>query len=171
VSEDQDTPSPGFPPDFDQVFSVGAEPGNSGFTGLNVLRGLVEGIDDFIAERKPRWRRFRAGPAMLACAPWVDDEELLARIGSMATCVVMVKRPRTKRELEKQARLREVNESAAGIRQDALPALGGMAPKVGAEPNRGRLGCLPLDQRPQREGDISGAVARFEPGPGSRRRP
>jgi hypothetical protein len=127
-------PSPGFSPDFDQVFSVGAEPGNSGFTGLNVLRGLVEGIDDFIAEREPRWRRFRAGPAMLACSPWVDDEELLARISRMATCVVMTKRPHTNRELEKQARLRAVNESAPGFREAALRLLGGMAPKVGGQP-------------------------------------
>ena len=71
---------------------------------------------------------------MLACAPWVDDEELLARISRMATCVVMTKHPRTKRELEKQARLREVNESATGFREDALLALGGMAPKVGGKP-------------------------------------
>ena len=127
-------PPPGFPSDFDQVFSVDAEPGNPGFTGLNVLRGLVEGIDDFIAEREPRWRRFRAGPAMLACAPWVDDEELLARISRMASCIVMSKRPRTTRELAKLARLRDVNESAAGFREDALRALGGMAPKVGGEP-------------------------------------
>src|SRR2546423_9958951 len=116
MTDKPNAPSSEFPADFDQVFSVGAEPGNSGFTGLNILRGLVEGIDDFIAKREPRWRRFRAGPAMLACAPWVDDEELLARISCMATCVVITKHPRTKRELEKQARLRQVNESAPGFR-------------------------------------------------------
>jgi hypothetical protein len=134
MTDRPNTPSSEFPADFDQVFSVSAEPGNSGFTGLNVLRGLVEGIDDFIAEREQRWRRFRAGPAMLACAPWVDDEELLSRIGGMASCVVMTKQRRSARELERLSRLRAINQSAPGFRVDALLALGGMAPKVDGKP-------------------------------------
>ena len=36
-----------FPKEFDETFAVGPKPGNNAFFGLNVLQGLVDGIDDF----------------------------------------------------------------------------------------------------------------------------
>jgi hypothetical protein len=46
---------PAFSKDFDVEFAVGAE--GSALFGRNVLRGLVDGIDDFVEERQERWRR------------------------------------------------------------------------------------------------------------------
>ncbi len=66
-------PPPQFTDDFDDQFPLGAE-GNSAFFGRDVLRGLVDGIDDFVEQRQSRWRRFHSlGPAMLASAMWIDD--------------------------------------------------------------------------------------------------
>jgi hypothetical protein len=47
---------PSFPPDFDSEITIGPEDGNKAYFGQNVLRGLIEGIDDFIQFRQPRWR-------------------------------------------------------------------------------------------------------------------
>jgi hypothetical protein len=55
------------PNEFKDTFAVGPEPGNNAFFGLNVIQGLVDGIDDFLNERQTRWRprvRLR-GPALL----------------------------------------------------------------------------------------------------------
>jgi hypothetical protein len=41
--------------DFD--VELRAEEGNRAFFGRNVLHGLVDGIDDFVHERQPRWER------------------------------------------------------------------------------------------------------------------
>lgn len=43
-----------FPDEFDDEFAVGPDEGNSAFFGRNVLRGLIEGIDDFIHQRQDR---------------------------------------------------------------------------------------------------------------------
>ena len=45
-----------FPTDFDDVFEVAGVAGNQAFLGLDVLRGLVDGISDFRATRQERWR-------------------------------------------------------------------------------------------------------------------
>jgi hypothetical protein len=85
---------------FDDEFSVGSEPGNRAFFGRNVLRGLIAGIDDFIQSRQPRWDRYRSlGPALLGCALWIDDDELLDKLGELsAACVVVRKQGRSARE-------------------------------------------------------------------------
>lgn len=118
----------------DQEFDVGTDEGNQAYFGRDVLRGLARGIDDFIAEQQPRWRRYRAGPAFLGTAAWLDDEELLNRIKRMAGCVVMTKQGRSQRQLQKLAQLREANEQSPGLPAEALPMLGGMAPKVNGRP-------------------------------------
>jgi hypothetical protein len=58
---------PSFSREFDDEFAT-AE-GNRAFFGLNVLRGLIEGIDDFI-EREPPMRKphYESDPALLGPA-------------------------------------------------------------------------------------------------------
>ncbi len=123
-----------FSGEFDQAFAVGPDEGNSAFFGRNVLRGLIDGIEDFVAEREPRWRRFRSGPALLGSAPWIDDEELLAKLGRMATCIVMTKQTREAHQLRKLERLREINAQTSGMPIQALLRLGGLAPKENGKP-------------------------------------
>ena len=123
-----------FSDDFDQAFAVGPDEGNAAYFGRNVLRGLVDGIKDFVAERQPRWRRFHSGPALLGSAPWVDDDEFLATLGRLAACVVMTKQTKTNYQLRKLERLREVNSKTPGMPVQALPELGGMAPKEDGKP-------------------------------------
>lgn len=89
-------PQAHYPPnEFDDTFPVGLE-GNSAFFGLNVLRGLVDGIDDFINRRQERWGRWRPiGPAMLGSSMWIDDDDLITKIGELAgACIVKARRRR-----------------------------------------------------------------------------
>lgn len=89
-------PRRAFSDEFDDSFPVDAELGNSAFFGRNVLRGLVDGIDDFIQLRQRRWSRYRAlGPALLGSAMWIDDPELIHKIGELyAACIVVSKQRR-----------------------------------------------------------------------------
>jgi hypothetical protein len=126
---------PSFSDEFDQEFAIGHER-NKAFFGRDVLRGLVDGIDDFIELREPRWRQFRSlGPALLGSAIWIDDEDLIERLEAMtAACIVVTKQDRRARKLEKLARLRELCERTSGMPIRAFPALGGLAPKVDGTP-------------------------------------
>jgi hypothetical protein len=121
---------------FDDEFAVGAEPGNTAFFGRDVLRGLITGIEDFAETRQERWKRYRSlGPALVACAPWMDDEELLGRLGGLAAaCVLVSKQRRNANEGAKLERLRRVNDTAPGLPIRAFPYLGGLAPKVDGQP-------------------------------------
>lgn len=121
---------------FDDEFAVGSQAGNSAFFGTNVLKGLVAGIDDFIEARQDRWRGYRdAMPALLACAPWLDDEELLAKLPDFAAaCVVMTKQTRSKGQLKKLNGLQHVNETTPGLPIRPFADLGWLAPKVDGQP-------------------------------------
>ena len=122
--------------DFDNEFAVGPDEGNRAFFGRNVLQGLVGGIDDFIQLREPRWKQFRSvGPVLLGSAMWIDDEELIEKLGALsAACIVITKQDRRHWKLQKLQRLRELNGRTPGIPVRAFPALGGLAPKVDGEP-------------------------------------
>lgn len=121
----------------DFAAEIGAE-GNRAWFGRNVLQGLIAGIDDFVHERQPRWRRrsHRVGaPVMLGCSPWVSDDKLLEAIeGLPGACIVISKHPRTPGGAVGAQRLREINQRTNGIELRALSALGDMAPKVGGQP-------------------------------------
>jgi hypothetical protein len=42
------------------------------------MRGLVDGIDDFVHERQPRWNQFSSlGPTLLGSAMWINDKSTL----------------------------------------------------------------------------------------------
>src|SRR5215211_5842478 len=79
MSEDP-TRGQAFPGTFNDEFPVGPHEGNNAFFGLDVLRGLVAGIDDFIHQRQPRWGQFRSlGPVLLGSAMWIGDQELIEK--------------------------------------------------------------------------------------------
>jgi hypothetical protein len=122
----------------DYFVPIASEPGNRAFFGRDVLQGLVDGIDDFVKERQPRWERrtHRVGaPVLLACSPWVNDDKLLLAIEDLpGACVVISKHPRTAGGQAGADRLREVNQRTNGIELRALSELAEMAPKVGGEP-------------------------------------
>lgn len=125
-----------FSDQFDDEFAVGPEEGNRAFFGRDVLRGLTNGIDDFIHLRQPRWRRFRSlGPVLLGSAMWIDDHELIDRIGELsAACIVVTKQGRKQTEGRKLEPLRALNERTPGIPIRAFADLIGLALKVEGEP-------------------------------------
>ena len=114
------------------------EPGNRAFFGQGVLDGLIEGIDDFVHERQPRWERrtHRVGaPALLGCSPWITDDALLAAVEKLpGACIVLSKEPKRKRDSESLGKLRALNKTTAGLPHRALSGLAHKAPKVGGRP-------------------------------------
>jgi hypothetical protein len=124
-----------FPADFDDEIAVGPDEGNSAFFGRNVLRGLVEGIDDFVHVRQRRWLRSPSrslGPALLGSAIWIDDPELISKLGELSgASIVVTKQGRSASKLEP---LRALNERTPGLPIRAFASLGGLAPKVDGQP-------------------------------------
>lgn len=125
-----------FTDEFDDEFAVGPEEGNSAFFGRNVLRGLIDGIDDFIHLRQPRWRPSRSlGPVLLGSAMWIDDQELIEKLGELsAASIVVTKQGRKPSERRKLEPLRALNERTPGMPVRAFADLSGLAPKVDGEP-------------------------------------
>jgi hypothetical protein len=122
-----------FPTTFDDEFPVGSEVGNSAFFGRDVLRGLIAGIDDFIRVEQPRWKQFRSlGPVLLGSAMWINDRELIDKIGELVgASIVVSKQERGARKLDK---LRKLNERTPGLPVAAFGALIGLAAKVEGGP-------------------------------------
>jgi hypothetical protein len=123
-----------FPGGFDDAFQVGPDVGNWAFFGRNVLHGLVDGIDDFITERQPRWHRYRSlGPTLLASSMWIDDEELTERIEKLAAaCIVITKQGR--KEQQKMEPLADLNRRTPGIPVRAFSELTELAPLEDGRP-------------------------------------
>lgn len=101
-----------------------------------MLRGLIGGIDDFIHVRQPRWRQFRSlGPVLLGSARWIDDPELIHKLGELSGASIVVtkqgRKPYDRRKLEP---LHELNERTPGLPIRAFAALSGLAPKVEGKP-------------------------------------
>src|SRR5690242_8176588 len=96
---------PEFPATFDQEFV--REDGHHGYFGRNVLKGLVDGMDSFLEEKR-RTPGFRSmGPVALGAFLWLDDPELAACLARFShTCVVVSKQGRSKRDLEKLGKLK-----------------------------------------------------------------
>jgi hypothetical protein len=128
---DKDKPS--FPPDFDSETSIGTEAGNKAYFGQNVLRGLIEGIDDFIQLRQPRRRQPRAvGPAMLASAMWIDDTELIDKLEQLSGASIVVTKQNGKPQ--KLQPLHDLNDRSPGIPVRAFAGLIGLGPTFEGKP-------------------------------------
>lgn len=125
-----------FPREFNDEFAVGVDPGNRAYVGLDVLRGLINGIEDFIQVKQERWREFRSlGPALLGSSNWINDPELMAKLKELTgACVVVTKKGRTKWDLRKLDELRRANAGAPGLPIRAFPDLAEMRPRVGDSP-------------------------------------
>ncbi len=125
-----------FSNEFDDEFPVGSQEGNRAFAGSNVLRGLVEGIDDFINLRQARWRRYRSlGPVLLGSAMWINDEELIDKLGQLSgACIVVTKQGRKPHDLKKLEPLAALNQRTPGLPVRAFSSLTGLAPKVDGQP-------------------------------------
>jgi hypothetical protein len=127
---------PSFPEEFDAEFGVGPEDGNKAYFGHNVLRGLIEGIDDFIELRQPRWRQARAmGPALLASAMWIDDPELIDKLEELSgASVVVTKQSRAPTQLQKMQVLQDLNDRSPGLPVRAFADLIGLGPTFDGKP-------------------------------------
>jgi len=122
-----------FPAAFDDKIAIGPQEGNNAFFGRDVLRGLVEGIDDFVNIRQPRWRQFRSlGPALLGCAMWMDDPQLLSALETLQHVCIVVRKE--KRNHTRMPLLREAAERIPGIPTSAFPGLIDLAPKIDGKP-------------------------------------
>lgn len=120
-----------FTSDFDDEFVLGDHEGNRAYFGLDVLRGLVEGIDDFTRERQPRWKPTTRslGPALLGSAIWINDSELIDKLATLsAACVIVRKQPG--RGQQKLGPLIALNARTPGMPVRAFSALTGLAPKA-----------------------------------------
>ncbi len=116
--------------------ALAREPGNRAFFGQDVLRGLIDGVDDFVHERQSRWKRrtYRIG-ARRFCSPWVSDRALLDKIEKLpGACVVISKTPRRSDEERTFSRLRVLNERTSGIELRVLSTLSDLAPKAQGQP-------------------------------------
>jgi hypothetical protein len=58
VGDDEEPRLLSFTNEFDDGFPVGPDGRDRAFFGLDVLRGLIDGIEEH--ERDPRWRRSRS---------------------------------------------------------------------------------------------------------------
>ena len=98
---------PPFPRAFDAEFPVGPVEGNRAYFRQDVLRGLIDGIDEFVRVSQPHWRPFRSlGPVLLGSAGWMSDEKLIDKIGELAhACLVISKQTNSRRALEKMRAL------------------------------------------------------------------
>jgi hypothetical protein len=141
MSEDS-TPRHAFPGTFNNELAVGPHEGNNAFFGLDVLRGLVAGIDDFIYQRQPRWAQFRSlGPVLLGSAMWIDDSEpiddseLIDKLGELSgASIVITKLSRSASKLRQLEELEAVNERTPGLPIQAFASLSDLAPKVDGRP-------------------------------------
>jgi hypothetical protein len=136
-----DSERPRFGRGFDKTLPIGAE-GNHAYFGLDVLRGLVDGIDDFVRHRQSRWDQFRGdGTTMLACAMYMDDPVLIEKIAQMeSACIVISKQPRKRSDLKpppeprKLRALAELNERTCGLPVEFFPQLEGLTSLVDGKP-------------------------------------
>lgn len=125
---------PSFPSSFDDEFPAGPD-GQRGYVGLDVLRGLITGIDQALeAHRQERSAR-KLGPVLIGVSPWLTDPELIGKLRELnGACIVITKQGRSARDLKQLRDLHELNANTAGLPIDAFPELVELAPHVDDKP-------------------------------------
>lgn len=125
---------PSFPSAFDDEFPAGPD-GQRAYVGLDVLRGLINGIDQEL-EAHQRERSIRElGPVLIAVSPWLTDPELTGRLRDLTgACVVITKPGRSPRDLEQLQTLHELNAGTPGLPVGAFPELVDLAPHMDEKP-------------------------------------
>jgi hypothetical protein len=109
-------PEDPFSEDFSFDIPLGPEDGNRAFFGTNVLQGLIDGIDDFVQERQPRWERraHRIGaPVLLGCSPWVTDDALLTAIEKLPGACILINKAKSAPVQARIVRIQAVNSGFA----------------------------------------------------------
>ncbi|MEU5848949.1 hypothetical protein [Saccharopolyspora shandongensis] len=129
----------GFPPQFDQQFRSLISGSQEGYFGLDVLRGLVEGMNNYRRDHESSDRGRSLGPAMLGGFLWLDDDELIEAIaGFPAACVVVSKQQASTGRRERKQRtfdkLRRVCDSGNGFPAQACPELSDLAQRDDGRP-------------------------------------
>jgi hypothetical protein len=126
---------PSFSSSFDDEFPAGPD-GQRAFVGLDVLRGLIAGIDQALeAHREQRPSARRLGPVLIGVSPWLTDPELVGKLRELTgACIVITKQGRGARDLEQLRDLHELNANSAGLPVDAFPELVELAPHVDDKP-------------------------------------
>lgn len=126
---------PSFPSSFDDEFPA-APDGQRAYVGLDVLRGLIAGIDQALeVHRQQRPSPRRLGPALIGVSPWLTDPDLLRRLKELTcACIVITKQGRSKRDLEQLPELHELNAATPGLPVEAFPDLVELAPHVDDKP-------------------------------------
>lgn len=129
-----------FPAEFNQHFLRLTAKADKVFFGLDVLRGLVDGIREHRREHDADEPFRTLGPALLGAFLWLDDDELIRAIaGYPAACVVVSKQQAaTGKRREKQqatfAKLRAVCDSGNGFPIRACHELEDLAPRQNGRP-------------------------------------
>ncbi|MEV1176581.1 hypothetical protein [Nonomuraea sp. NPDC049784] len=84
----------------------------NGLFGLDALRNLTTGMDEFLEDPNGRWRQYRSlGPAVLGCVPWFDDEQLLGRVDRFASSCILITKPDAK--TQRKASFDQLKQRAA----------------------------------------------------------
>ena len=95
--------------------------------GLDVLAKLVQGLEDELAA-PPGFRSL--GKAVLGCAMWMDDPELIDTLDRMTNvCIVVRKQTRERYAQPDVAKLKALAEHK-GLYQRAFPELAQLAPRT-----------------------------------------
>lgn len=128
-------PLPSFSSSFDDEFPAGPDCQRA-YVGLDVLRGLIAGIDEALeAHRHQRPSARRLGPVVIGVSPWLTDPELVGKLRELTgACIVITKQGRGARDLEQLRDLHELNANSAGLPVDAFPELVELAPHVDDKP-------------------------------------
>jgi hypothetical protein len=125
---------PSFPSSFDDEFAAGPD-GQRAYVGLDVLRGLITGIDQAIEAHRQEHSARKLGPVLIGVSPWLTDPELVGKLRELTgACIVITKQGRSARDLEQLRDLHELNATIAGLPVDAFPELVELAPHVDDKP-------------------------------------
>ena len=137
----RESTGPGGRSQFSDIFNAALpsdREGNSIFSGLDVLSGLVDGIDDFVAGSQPRWQHpDSAGAVLLGSSFGLNDPALLRAMEQLSgACVVISKPKRTDYFVSMHRKLARLNDQQRppGIPVQAFDEPRDLAPLRGGRP-------------------------------------
>jgi hypothetical protein len=109
--------------------------GQRAYVGLDVLRGLIAGIDEALETHQQERSARKLGPVLIGVSPWLTDPELIRKLRDLSgACIVITKQGRRARDLEQLPDLHELNANTAGLPVDAFPDLVQLAPHLDDKP-------------------------------------
>jgi hypothetical protein len=117
--------------------------------GGDVLSTITSGLDEYLALQ----RYWREAPAILGCAPWLTDEQLVDRLLRFGSSCIVINKPDL--GTGQHAQVRRLYDEGHGFPAEALPAFHSLAPSQGGKP--AVLG--PYSENPARQGFKSVRVA------------